>query len=457
MAKDCIICGKPAGSKEHVFPAALGGRRTNKGIYCGTHNNGYSPLAAALSAQLEAINALLGVRGDHASVPHETILVDEASGRKIVLSQAKAEFANPEIKLEAASPGTDRFTGWFSSEKQFQDWMEAQRAQGNDIKVTSKGRWQEYHPSDGRIDFGFGGPTGLRSIGYVAQTFLAHNFPAVARSPDVIDFKHYTLGTSDAEFVWWDYEFPTTLPPNHFEFGHRIVVGLDPVSKVAYARISLFSALHFSVLFGRYLGDDASTVITDIDPLAEHPPNDILERREPVAMAVVSVPADRKKSLAGAISDGRSQEMFSDLLRSIADRDRRTCAERMLKELKGSEQLDALGRKNLFERVVASESQRVLNLMHHIVDDMKRHPETRSLAPLFDPLVAVDPTTDNGLTPAATAALRLSQMALVGQMLDDYAKEKLDLDRMEMLIGGGPGAAIVGQAMADPIMRSLPP
>ncbi|HTV27357.1 MAG TPA: hypothetical protein VMF32_06220, partial [Xanthobacteraceae bacterium] len=193
MAKDCIICGKPAGSKEHVFPAALGGRRTNKGIYCGTHNNGYSPLAAALSAQLEAINALLGVRGDHASVPHETILVDEASGRKIVLSQAKAEFANPEIKLEAASPGTDRFTGWFSGEKQFQDWMEAQRAQGNDIKVTSKGRWQEYHPSGGRIDFGFGGPTGLRAIGYVAQTFLAHNFPAVARSPDVIDFKHYTL------------------------------------------------------------------------------------------------------------------------------------------------------------------------------------------------------------------------------------------------------------------------
>jgi uncharacterized protein (UPF0261 family) len=95
--------------------------------------------------------------------------------------------------------------------------------------------------------------------------------------------------------------------------------------------------------------------------------------------------------------------------------------------------------------------------MRHIVDDMKRHPETRSLAPLFDPLVAVDPTTDNGLTAAATAALRLAQMALVGQMLDDYVKEKLDLDRMEMLIGGGPGAAIVGQAMADPIMRSLPP
>ena len=120
----------------------------------------------------------------------------------------------------------------------------------------------------------------------------------MARSPDVIDFKHYTLGNSDADFVWWRL-VPYHSPPNHFEFGHRIIVALDPVSKVAYARYSLFSALHFAVLFGRYAGDDASTVITDIDPLAEHPPNDILERREPLAMAVVSVPANRKKSLAG--------------------------------------------------------------------------------------------------------------------------------------------------------------
>ena len=142
--------------KRAYFPCRIGGRRTNKGIYCGTHNNGYSPLAAALSTQLEAINALLGVRGDHANVPHETILVDEASGRKIVLSRAKAEFANPEIKPEAASPGTGRSAGWFSSEKQFQEWIEAQRAQGKDIKVTSKGQWQEYHPSGGRIDLGFG-------------------------------------------------------------------------------------------------------------------------------------------------------------------------------------------------------------------------------------------------------------------------------------------------------------
>jgi hypothetical protein len=278
----------------------------------------------------------------------------------------------------------------------------------------------------------------------------------VARSSQMADFKNYTLGKADAKFVWWDFEFPATLPPNHFEFGHRVLIGLDPFSKVVYGRISLFSTLHFAVLFGQYSGNDAITVITDIDPLADHPPNDIVETRETAAIAVVSFPPDRKKSLAGAISSGKSQEIFSLLLRSISDYNRRKCAERMLRELKNAGELDAVARKELFERVVASESQCVLNLMRYVVDEMKKRPEHRPLVRLFEPLVAFDPATDNGLTPMATAALSLAQMALAGQMMDDHTKGTLDLNKMEMLIGGGPGANIVGRAMADPVMRSLP-
>lgn len=46
------------------MPAALGGRRTNKGIYCDVHNNAYAGLVDELSRQLEAFNALLGVHPD---------------------------------------------------------------------------------------------------------------------------------------------------------------------------------------------------------------------------------------------------------------------------------------------------------------------------------------------------------------------------------------------------------
>ena len=63
----CIVCGQAAGSGEHVFPAALGGRRTNKNIYCTTHDNGYSSLVADLANQVDVLNAQLGVVPDHSN------------------------------------------------------------------------------------------------------------------------------------------------------------------------------------------------------------------------------------------------------------------------------------------------------------------------------------------------------------------------------------------------------
>jgi hypothetical protein len=90
--RDCIICAGPTGSREHIFPAALGGRRTNKGIYCGAHNEGFSPLAAILSNQLSVIDGLLVVRGDHSDGPHSFEIVDPVDGQKYSMSPVKPRF-----------------------------------------------------------------------------------------------------------------------------------------------------------------------------------------------------------------------------------------------------------------------------------------------------------------------------------------------------------------------------
>lgn len=57
MAKTCIVCGQAAGSGEHVFPASLGGRRVNSGIYCPKHDNSYSGLVNEIAEQLDFLNA----------------------------------------------------------------------------------------------------------------------------------------------------------------------------------------------------------------------------------------------------------------------------------------------------------------------------------------------------------------------------------------------------------------
>lgn len=127
MAKTCIICGDPAGSREHIFPAALGGRRTNKGIYCGTHNEGFSPLAAVLSRQLELINALLSVRPDRSATPRSIVLTGpdgnsfRLSGNEI---EAHASTPTPEIR-----EGEEQSLS-FANDAEANAWIAAQRAKG---------------------------------------------------------------------------------------------------------------------------------------------------------------------------------------------------------------------------------------------------------------------------------------------------------------------------------------
>jgi hypothetical protein len=100
-------------------------------------------------------------------------------------------------------------------------------------------------------------------------------------------------------------------------FGHRVIVGLNKEDGTAYARLSLFSALNFAVLFGTVPVEASQSVITDIDPLAKSPPNDIFSWTEGAAKSAVSKPENLSASLADAISSGKAQARISDLMRRI--------------------------------------------------------------------------------------------------------------------------------------------
>ncbi|MGR9624294.1 HNH endonuclease, partial [Pandoraea sputorum] len=69
MAATCIVCGielpKKNRSGEHVWPAVLGGRVTNRRIYCRAHNERYGVLVAQLANRLNFLNGLLGVVPDN--------------------------------------------------------------------------------------------------------------------------------------------------------------------------------------------------------------------------------------------------------------------------------------------------------------------------------------------------------------------------------------------------------
>ena len=456
MAKNCIICGNPTGSREHIFPAALGGRRTNKKIYCDVHNNMYSGLAVIISDQLSLFNALLGVVGDHASETKPVTMTDLSSGKRVELTNTLIRYTDPQIISQEAMENSIIKKMSFSSRKEAEDWVHEQRAKGFDVQMIGQGEKSKRHINTIHTKIALGGTEeGLRAIGYIAQTFLAHYFPAVARQPEIQGFKDYTLKNYGSDFVWWDFEPPNDLPKNNFPFGHRVIVGLNKDNSSAYARVSFFSTLNFAVHFGTLPVEASQSVITDIDPLAKSPPNDIYFWNEDAAKSPVFVPENLNSSLAEAINSGKAESCIGELIQRLVDYECQMAASYILSKIVDAGNLSQSDRDNLFEEIISSESQRVFNLMTYVANEYKNNAIKQyelHISSLLDRTVALDAESANGLTEEASRYLEIACKALKEQMIADYVAGVLDQDRMEMLIGGGLGAGIVGKAIFQTIM-----
>jgi len=459
-ARTCIICGAPTGSREHIFPAALGGRRTNKGIYCGDHNQAYSGLAGIISEQLAFFNAQLGVVGDHADEPTSVTMTDVASGQEVEMKSGQVRFKSPRTRSETTADGQAVTEMTFGNQKEAEDWVREQQVKGVEVKVISKTWKARYHRGTAHKQVKLGGDEeGLRAIGYIVQTFLAHAFPDIARLPALQGIKDYTLNNVGTGFVWWDFEPPAHLPPNTFTLGHRVIVGLNSEDGTVYARISFFSTLNFAILLGTVPLEASRTIITDIDPLAKSPPNDIVTWTEEAAMGAVCRPDTLSASLAEAIRTGRAEAQISELMRRISDFVRRSAAADIMRRVAGAAILPDAERDAVFADIVSAEAQRVLNLICYVAKDLKRRASNaveNAMATFMEQATTLDPAAENGLSEEASRSLAVACEALAKQMSEDCKAGSLDQDRMEMLIGGGPGAAVVGTALAEKFALRFP-
>lgn len=460
MARNCIICDKAANSREHIFPAALGGRRTNKGIYCALHNQEYSDLAGIITEQLRLFNAQIGVVGDHASETKPATLIDIASGREVELTNSGVHFKYPQdIPKEVIDSGyLQQVT--FSSRKEMKEWVLEQEAKGLRIQPIGKPQKNQYYVGSIHAQVMLGGnEEGLRAIAYIVQTFFAHYFPHEARFRELQEIKEYTLKNIGSGFVWWDFDPPKDFNANKFAFGHRVVVGLNKEDGTAYARLSLFSALHFAILLGNLPVGESQVFITDIDPLAKSPPNDIHTWNECTAKGAVFKSENLNASLAEAITSGRAHSSMNAFLQRIEDHERQNAAMKILNKIPNTSTLTEVECDKLFNDIINSESQRVFRLMRFVVDEFKSKmssPNVQHLFKLLDSAVAVDAGALSGLSVEAENSLVIACEALKRQMIADFNAGVLDQDCMEMLIGGGPGAYIVGRAILDQIMIKPP-
>jgi hypothetical protein len=495
MANTCIVCGQAAGSGEHVFPAALGGRRTNKNIYCTTHDNGYSSLVADLASQVDFLNALLGVVPDHSDDVKSVLARDANSGEELRLSVKENVFTAPRVISQEPVANGVLMNMSFPNREAMKQWLAEQKANGIDVTPLQKAQEQTYFLGEVHHQRRFGGPCGLGAVAYVTQTFLAQAFPDLARSGDVAQFIAYTQaiaklaqipggcgepkdGPADPRLeparqafeaalapwsgqapVWWDFDPQPDATPNAFEFGHRVTVGVDASDGQIFGRFSLFSSIHFGMRFGTAsAGAATKTVTVDIDPMAARPPNDIKKAESASAIARVAVPAQPTAGLAAAISSQSQEAVFTELLRKIEAHSLGKAAAMMHAELADYSTLSGFEGEQLINRALEGQAQRVLNIAKWVLENFKRQlpaAQFPQLAPMIDAMTAHDPNSANGLSTMASATLGLAIGALAAQMREDIKAGRLDERRIAELMGEGPGAAVVGQVILAPIAQVL--
>jgi hypothetical protein len=274
---------------------------------------------------------------------------------------------------------------------------------------------------------------------------------------EINDFLVYTLEGKGSGHVRWLIERPVDYPPNKFEFGHRVVVGRDKSKSAVYAIVEFFSTISFAIKFYDFAVKADSCQVVDIDPFANSPPGDIADVHLHRSFWTNLTEPQSQRSLKSAIEDGTMNSQVDHLLTKIADRERTNTAKDVLKKL-GSLVLSPTGNNQpIIDQLLLDLRPQAFRLLRVPILDMskKEDPLSRCIYATFELLTRSDCNSPTGLTPVADQALNFATTALVQQIVSEYQSGSMDQERLEMLIGGGPGVALVAKPIFDLILDCL--
>ena len=203
--KTCIICNNTANSREHIFPAAFGGRVVNKSIYCSTHNGAFSRHVVSLDKELDILNSAIGVIPDRKNSIKETRLKDSMN-EEYVYTKDYIKLAAPSALDITPKTGIEQMQLRFADHMQAQKWMDEQKKKGYEFKNSSYGKVTKtmfVEPMKKTMDLG--NEKFMLGVLYIAFTFLAHHYPDIARAKELQSVKDILNNDKDTkEFVFWE-------------------------------------------------------------------------------------------------------------------------------------------------------------------------------------------------------------------------------------------------------------
>jgi hypothetical protein len=445
----CLFCDKPAGSKEHVFPAAFGGRREEKGIYCRDHNEKFGAHVTALLKELDIVNAQLGIRSDRRDDVRPAPVVGP-DGETYTIAQGRIEVRLPNnIDENYEAFGAER-SQRFPSQAAASRWINLQHKRGYKVKGKASGapavelNFEPFH-----VQRNLGEPPFMRALLYFGVTYLAHHFPDLARSEGVAAARSELLRSGDllVPVNWQPPQVLDQLLPNPFRLGHTVVVAIDSNTHRVDALISLWGTMHVGMELGT--ADTASTIraTTFIDPFADCPPDDIQEHREAGVNLVLAPDADGIAYLHN-VASGEVQHPWEPILAHAAAQQRTATVSELFDALNAARSLRPSARDDAIVMAVAAHRQRILNLIVHAVEQIPSSGESEPLEKIASVLLMKEKEAVDGLAPQTRAMLTLVQNAIARQLRAHVLKGTLTREVIDDLIVGASGQRLAHETVA---------
>ncbi|WP_200171275.1 HNH endonuclease [Ectothiorhodospira shaposhnikovii] len=460
MSRKCIICGKPAGSREHLFPAAFGGRRVSKKIYCEAHNNALGIHVVALLEALEYFNAALGVRSDHRRSP-KPYEVEVETGERFHVLRDQFDIAPPRPLRETPELVERSATLKFSSKEQFYEWAESQRRDGYKVQKISESKFEkQYFSGPIKLSMEFGNEEFRRAIAYLGLTYLAHYYPDAARQSGLESIKLYVLGEEPVEDrVWWvDPHKITSCVSGEFKATHFVTVVIEEGGN-SYAQVGFFGNLCLTVSLGSVQGVKPECVTTYINSTAESaaPDIDVIVDRELGGGIHLGSPEQGKEYLSKVIG-GEIAHPVSQILKALDDEHLNAEVEGIRRRLDDAQGQPKDVRENVLVEIVDEQGQRIFNHLHTGISELieRNRDFPAHIRARLEELIAPDSDSPSGLSDAALTALERGKIGFANEISRLQENGQLTDETLKLLLAGGLGCAAVLRPVLDDFQASLP-
>ena len=370
--KTCIICNNTANSREHIFPAAFGGRVVNKSIYCSTHNGAFSRHVVSLDKELDILNSAIGVIPDRKNSIKETRLKDSMN-EEYVYTKDYIKLAAPSALDITPKTGIEQMQLRFADHMQAQKWMDEQKKKGYEFKNSSYGKVTKtmfVEPMKKTMDLG--NEKFMLGVLYIAFTFLAHHYPHIARAKELQSVKDILNNDEDTkDIVFWENSDKLDFfGKNRFEFGHIIAIGKMKDSNKIGAIVSFFGKISFAVNLAEPNSDilnEFQTIVSFINPLEK----DVKKSIEYKTLETDINLSTKKESIEylNSLKSGEIKNPITEILSLATTKVLNQDMENIYNKLQKSIEISSPTSYALVVEILSEYEQRILNLITYTIDD----------------------------------------------------------------------------------------